>query len=104
MNRILQKQGYCVNTAKTGKEAMEKITSKFYDLAIIDINLPDMNGISVHKAISARSPFTKKIILTGLPPQRGNNPNAEPLDILMKPISGEDLLKAVKEKLNGNTK
>jgi DNA-binding response OmpR family regulator len=104
MSRILQKQGYTTDTAKTGKEALGKINCKFYALAIIDLNLPDMNGISVHRVISARSPSTKKIILTGLPPQRENNPNAEPLDILVKPLSGEELLKAVKEKLSGNTK
>ena len=42
--RILQKSGYDIDTAETGKEAMEKAESRQYDLALVDIRLPDMDG------------------------------------------------------------
>ncbi len=81
---------------------MEKTTQAFYDLAIIDLNLPDMNGRKVYDMIRARSPKTKTIILTGLPPIRsGKDADSESIDYLSKPISAEELLNAVKEKLSG---
>ena len=42
--RILQKNGYEIDVAETGKEALEKSKKKPYDLALIDIRLPDMDG------------------------------------------------------------
>ena len=38
--RILQKSGYEIDTAETGKEAMEKTENRHYDLALVDIRLP----------------------------------------------------------------
>jgi DNA-binding NtrC family response regulator len=101
MNRILQKQGYDVNAAKSGKEAIDKVSAKFYDLAIIDLNLPDINGLDVYNIITARSPRTKKIILTGLPPEKrgGDTSDEETFDVLVKPLSAEELIQAVKNKL-----
>ncbi len=42
--RILQKNGYEIDVAETGKEAFDKSKKKCYDLALIDIRLPDMDG------------------------------------------------------------
>jgi len=42
--RILQKSGYEIEVAETGKEAMEKAEGRHYDLALVDIRLPDMDG------------------------------------------------------------
>ncbi len=101
MKRILEKQGFNVHASSTGKQAIEEATKKFYDLAIIDLNLPDMNGLNVYKMISASSPKTKKIILTGLPPIKNEeSPNEEQIVYLLKPLSAEDLLKAISEILH----
>ena len=43
-SRILQKNGYEIDVAETGKEAMEKSTNRLYDLTLIDIRLPDIEG------------------------------------------------------------
>lgn len=106
MRRILEKHGYAVDDAGTGKEAMEKIITKFYDLAIVDLNLPDINGLVLFRMISSRSPKTKKFILTGLPPMetREDSHIAEKIDYLVKPLSGEELLQAVKKRLANNEK
>jgi two-component system NtrC family response regulator len=44
-SRILRRQGYKVETAETGQEAIEKLQTREYDLALIDIKLPDTNGL-----------------------------------------------------------
>jgi len=59
---ILQKKGYIVDGAETGKEALERIRQQSYQAALIDIVLPDVNGLDLLEYIS---PQTKKIILTG---------------------------------------
>ncbi len=100
VTRLLQRQGYSVASARSGKEAVEKISSNHFDLAIIDLNLPDMNGLDVYKIFSARSPATKKLILTGLPPDK-TELSSEPqnIDVLVKPLTAEELIGAVRNKL-----
>jgi DNA-binding NtrC family response regulator len=64
---ILQEEGYRVDTAESGKEAIEKTNAKFYDLALIDIRLPDIEGIDLLKEIKETVPKIRKIIITGYP-------------------------------------
>ena len=41
---ILEASGHSVDTAKNGSEAIEKAKSNFYNLALLDIKLPDIEG------------------------------------------------------------
>ncbi|MFH1069267.1 MAG: diguanylate cyclase [Candidatus Glassbacteria bacterium] len=61
----LQNKGYRVDSAANGVEALERLTSHAYDLVLIDLKLPDMNGIDILKQIKDRSPDTVPIILSG---------------------------------------
>ena len=45
--RILEKEGYDVDLAATGMEAIEKTKSIAYNLALLDIRLPDMDGVEL---------------------------------------------------------
>jgi DNA-binding NtrC family response regulator len=67
MARLLEFEGYQVDTARTGKEAVEKSKLNFYNLAVIDIRLPDMEGTQLLKAMRDAVPRMVKIILTGYP-------------------------------------
>jgi signal transduction histidine kinase/CheY-like chemotaxis protein len=49
--RILQKRGYLVDTANDGKEAMEKLSYSNYDLVLMDIQMPEMDGIEATELI-----------------------------------------------------
>ncbi len=80
---------------------MERIAAKAPDLAIVDLGLPDIDGLELNKLIRIRSPSTKRIVLTGLPPENnGENPEDTPR-ILVKPLTAEELISAVEETLNG---
>ncbi len=61
---MLQKDGYIVETASDGPEAMDKIDNTLFDLAITDIQMPVMNGIEVLKKINEKSPDTTVIMIT----------------------------------------
>jgi DNA-binding NtrC family response regulator len=66
---ILELEGYNVDTAVTGKEAVDKSNASFYNLALIDIRLPDMEGTQLLTAMHDTVPKMVKIIVTGYPSQ-----------------------------------
>jgi DNA-binding NtrC family response regulator len=99
--RILQKNGYKIDTAETGKEAIEKAENKHYVLALIDVRLPDVDGIKLLAKMKKQLQNTIKIMITGFPSiesgMRALDEGAEAY--LVKPVRPEDLLMLIKEKL-----
>lgn len=61
---MLQKDGYSVDTAADGSEAIDKIEESLFDLAIVDIQMPVLNGIEVLKKFNEKSPDTTVIMIT----------------------------------------
>jgi DNA-binding NtrC family response regulator len=64
---ILEDKGYTVESVGTAKEAVEKSKRKFYNLALIDIRLPDMEGIELLTKMKDTTPKMRKVIITGYP-------------------------------------
>jgi two-component system, OmpR family, phosphate regulon sensor histidine kinase PhoR len=62
--RILQSEGYEVDVAENGTEGIELGTKNDYDLAIIDLKMPDIDGIEVLKTIKKARPNTICYIAT----------------------------------------
>ena len=60
---LLLPRGYDVDTAETGREAINKSNTKFYNLAVIDIKLPDMEGTELLANLHKNYPKTKKIMI-----------------------------------------
>jgi DNA-binding response OmpR family regulator len=104
--RILQKNGYEIDSAETGKEAMEKAASRHYDLALVDIRLPDMDGTDLLAKIKKQLQNTIKIMITGFPSiESGIKALDEGADAyLVKPVKPEELLMLIKEKLKNKEK
>jgi DNA-binding response OmpR family regulator len=99
--RILQKNGYEIDSAETGKEAIEKADSRHYDLALVDIRLPDMDGTDLLAKIKKQLQSTIKIMITGFPSLESG---VKALDggadaYLVKPVKPEELLMLIEEKL-----
>jgi two-component system response regulator VanR len=96
---ILQRKGYSVDVVETGKEALEKISSQFYDVALIDVVLPDMNGLELLKSIPSN---TKKIVMTGATSEENHTrAQTEGADAyLLKPIKPEKLLQIIANSLS----
>ena len=99
--RILQKNGYKIDTAETGREAIERADKKHYDLALVDIRLPDMDGTDLLAKIKNQLKNTIKIMITGFPSlESGVKALDEGADAyLVKPVKPEELLMLIKEKL-----
>ncbi|MEM2123564.1 MAG: response regulator, partial [Candidatus Bathyarchaeia archaeon] len=102
---ILKMKGYEVETAETGREAIEKSRKKIYNLAILDIKLPDMEGTELLVKMHETMPRMMKIMLTGYPSLENavKSLNLGADAFLMKPINPKELLKVVEEKLREQT-
>jgi len=100
--RILLKNGYEVDVAETGKEAIEKSKKNNYDLALIDIRLPDMDGTDLLVKMKKTMPNVIKIMITGFPSlETGVKALDEGAEAyLVKPVKPEELLVLIEEKVN----
>jgi two-component system nitrogen regulation response regulator NtrX len=98
---ILKDEGYTVDVAKNGSEAIEKSRAAFYNVALIDIRLPDMEGTEILTRMRDTVPKIRKIILTGYPSLQNAieavNRNADAY--ILKPVEVEKLLDTVREQL-----
>ena len=67
LQTILEDEGYLVETADTAKKGIERSEKAFYNLALIDVRLPDMEGIELLSKLRSTKPKMRKIIVTGYP-------------------------------------
>ncbi|MBN1331102.1 MAG: response regulator [Candidatus Heimdallarchaeota archaeon] len=99
---ILKRSGYVnIESAGTGEEAIEILSNKFIDIALIDLNLPDINGIDLISQYRTISPDTEFIIITGYG-SIDSAIKAMQFDVggyLEKPVSGDKLLRTLDEVL-----
>ena len=97
----LEGEGYKVETASSGKQAIEKSQSNFYNLALVDIRLPDMEGTKLLTAMKETTPEMRKVILTGYPGLQNamDAVNTGAHAYLVKPVDMDELLRTVKDQL-----
>ncbi len=62
--RMILRDDYSVQTAASGKQALEILQKDEYDLIILDIRMPEMNGIDLLKVIREQAPDTQVIMIT----------------------------------------
>ena len=98
---ILEDEGYIVETAETAKKGIEKSEKTFYNLALIDIRLPDMEGIDLLLKLRSTKPKMRKIIVTGYPTLQNAvaavNKGADAY--VMKPFEVDKILQTIREQL-----
>ena len=101
LRMLLGKQGYEIHTAATGKEAQTILASRQFDVAILDMVMPDTDGHQLMDLINENSPDTYVIVITGYTSldfaigalKRGA------YDYVKKPFEYEELISTVKNAL-----
>ena len=98
LSRGLQGAGYAVDIAPTGGQALDCIHATDYDLVVLDLMLPDMDGLQVLKKVRDRQPGPPMLILSargGLDDRvKGLEQGAD--DYLVKPFAFVELLARVR--------
>ena len=101
MIAILEDEGYDVDSAPNGEEAIKKTQEQTYNLALLDIRLPDMEGVELLGRMKDSIPRMRKIMVTGFPSLQNAveavNKSADAY--LIKPVDVDKLLATVKEQL-----
>jgi len=101
LTTILEEEGYHVDEAENAKKAIEKTKRKVYNLALIDIRLPDMEGIELLTRMKDTVPRMRKIIITGYPTLQNAieavNRGADAY--ILKPFDMDKVLATIKEQL-----
>ncbi len=98
---VLEKEGYSVDTAATGKDALKKIKKAKFSVYLVDVKLPDMDGTELLLKIPS-NPKTIKIVVTGFSTDEVGKKAADygADDFLVKPVKAEELIATVRERLS----
>jgi DNA-binding NtrC family response regulator len=64
LSAALRQDDTQIKAVPCGKDALGEIDAVFYDLCFLDVNLPDINGLELMKAVKKSSSATKIIIMT----------------------------------------
>jgi len=97
----LKEEGYEVDTAESGEEALQKIGEKEFGVAVLDLRLPGKDGLEVLREATAQNPKFKGVIITAYP---SVETAVEAMKIgavsyMVKPFAPDALEKAIEEVL-----
>ncbi|MFH2218420.1 MAG: response regulator [Pseudomonadota bacterium] len=99
--QVLSRGGYIVLKAETGTEAIDIMSSNKPDLIILDLNLPDCNGLEILARLMAMHQSVQVIILTGHGSRDAvrSAMKAGAFDFITKPFDIDEVCAVVKEAL-----
>jgi DNA-binding NtrC family response regulator len=101
LEAVLKEEGYEVDLAENGQQAIQKSKANYYNLALVDLRLPDMDGLKLLTDMMETVPKVVKIIITGYPSLQNAieavNRGAD--GYMVKPYKMEDLLRMIRESL-----
>ena len=100
MKEILEVSGYTAESALTGEEAKKKILEGYFNLALLDMKLPDTSGIDLLKWIKKETPRTLVMMITGYPTLDNavESLNFGANAYIMKPINAKEFLNFIANK------
>jgi DNA-binding NtrC family response regulator len=106
LEAILVEEGYDVESVGTANEALEATERRFYNVALIDVRLPDMEGINLLTKFKPSTPRMRKIIITGYPTLQNavQAVNSGADAYIMKPFDVEKVLKTIEGQLEKQEK
>ena len=88
-----------VASASNGPDALKLLEGQEFDVAILDVRMPGMDGMELLRAIRARHPLTEVIMLTGHATVENaiEGMKRGAFDYLMKPCNLEDLIRKIEQ-------
>ena len=98
LSDILEAKGYQVDTAADGFQAIEKVKQSSFDVIIIDIIMPGLNGVETYKVIKEVNPKVKAIMITAYAVEDliSQAYKEGAYQVMSKPLEIERLLQSIK--------
>jgi two-component system NtrC family response regulator len=99
LSKRLLREGFVVKVAFSGEEAVEVAKSDHYDVAVVDLKMPGMDGVETQKRLKKIQPFLQSIVLTG----HGSVESAlesghqDAFQYLLKPVDYDILVENIKK-------
>jgi DNA-binding NtrC family response regulator len=99
MSKRLLRQGFTVKAAFSGEDAINAARQERYDVAVVDLKMPGIDGVETQKTLREIQPFLQCIVLTG----HGSIESAlesgqqEAFQYLLKPVDYDSLTAAIKD-------
>ncbi|MCK9328498.1 MAG: response regulator [Candidatus Cloacimonetes bacterium] len=99
---LLETKGYRILTACDGEDALSKMANESFDLFIIDMSMPRMDGMTLLKEIKKIQPLAVVIVLTGFSSIEGavNAIQAGAFQYISKPVKAKELFEIVEKALD----
>lgn len=99
MSKILSRRGFEVRAVNDGESAIEAIEDEEYDVVVLDLRMPGMDGIAALKVMKRKRPLLEVIILTGHGSVESGiqGMNLGAFDYAMKPIQINELQEKIEE-------
>jgi len=99
LSKRLLKEGFTVKATFSGEEALEVAANSFFDVAVVDLKMPGIDGVETQKRLKEIQPLIQCIVLTG----HGSIDTAlesgqqDAYKYLLKPIDYENLVETIKQ-------
>lgn len=99
LHKLLTKRGYATTVVNDGESAIRTVEEDDFDVMILDLKMPGMDGIETLKQVKRRRPFLEVIILTGHGSVDSGLEGMQQgaFDYAMKPIVLEDLIERISQ-------
>src|SRR5690348_11329641 len=101
---LLSSEGYSVTSAETGESGLSRLEQEPYDLLLLDVSLPDRNGLDLLRDIRQRDPHLPIVLITAygsIDMARAAFKNGAQ-DYITKPWSNDELLSQVALAIEGS--
>jgi len=99
LSKRLLREGFTVKASFSGEEAVEVANNDDFDVAVVDLKMPGMDGVETQKKLKQIQPFLQSIVLTG----HGTLDSAlesgkqDAFRCLLKPIEYDNLVETIRE-------
>jgi DNA-binding NtrC family response regulator len=105
LSTVLSDEGFSVEVVENGKEAIKVCQKLAFDIALIDVELPDMKGTELLNKLKGMQPKMVRIIITGHPTLETamKAVNARADGYVLKPFEVTELLQKIKKILDERT-
>ena len=99
LSKRLLKHGFTVKATFSGEEAVDAAHEEYYDVAVVDLKMPEMDGVEAQRRLKKLQPFLQCIVLTahGSIESALESGQQEAFQYLLKPVDYDNLVATIRE-------